>query len=104
MADLRNLPVTRDKLGQVFGSHQMVKWAEDLQKGVKDELPALIEAARLVGEIAEQSAASAHAAANRAEAHAEQVEALLMLTRSQAAAIEQLRRELDELRALTLGA
>ena len=102
MAD-RNLPLNRDSLAKIFDSHRTLKWAEDLQQGVKVELPGAIEYAQITAASAELAAASARASAARAQALADDLATALLTTRSQAATISKMKREIAELRALILG-
>lgn len=98
-----SLPATRDELGRTFGSHRMVKWAEDLQKGITGDLPALIASVQASADMAAQAARSAQAAAERAEQRAEELALLMLANRNQAQEIEQLRREVEALRATPPG-
>jgi hypothetical protein len=103
-------PITREKLARIFPNQEAIKLMENLTKDVGDTLASesdsntqAIDDAAASAMVALQCAASAKDSAAIAESLAREVAALLQTIRTQASDISNLRRDVEDLRALIQG-
>ena len=112
MVSVTTKRITRDQIRQAFGNNPRIREVlESLLEDVGTTLPNALStteddvaSALMLVDASMAAAVSANSAAARAQRAAETLEALLMTARSNTSTLAALRRDIDELKALVLGA
>lgn len=96
--------LTREQVAGIVGDNsRAIKVFENLTQDVADTLPDAIAQIEQAAQYSLQAATSSRAVAATARQKGDDLEVMLMLTRTQATQIAALRRDVDELRSLAQG-